>query len=63
MLPHQERVIEEEKDLREKFNKLGAFLYGYKYEQLLDHDKDLLRWQYRHMGAYLDVLAARIKRF
>ena len=63
MLPHQERVIEEEKDLREKFNKLGAFLYGDKYDSLPDHDKDLLRWQYRHMGAYLDVLVARIKRF
>ena len=63
MQPHQERVVEEEKALREKFDKLNAFLIGDTFKTVSDQDGDLLRRQHRHMGAYLDVLVERIKRF
>ena len=63
MQPHQERVVEEEKALREKFDKLNAFLIGDTFKTVSDQDGDLLRRQHRHMGAYLDVLVERIARF
>ncbi len=63
MQPHQERVVEEEKALREKHSKLATFLEGDLFKTLPDRDGDLLQQQYRHMSAYLDVLTERIKRF
>jgi hypothetical protein len=64
MQPHQERVVAESNELREKLTKLTAFISGSETFKTLDaEDQDLLRRQRSHMGDYLDVLGERIARF
>lgn len=63
MRPHQERVIAESNDLREKMNKLEAFIGGEAFKDLDASDKDLLMRQHVFMGAYLDILRQRIALF
>ncbi len=63
MQPHQERVIEEEKELSEKLNKLGEFIHGDVFHALPDEDKELLQDQDDHIRAYVNVLRKRIERF
>lgn len=62
MQPHQERVIEEEKALGEKLNKLGAFIRGSDFNSLSAEHQALLREQEYHMCAYAHVLRKRIDR-
>ena len=64
MQPHQERVVTESNELREKLTKLAAFISGNKtFEALPAEDQSLLRQQRDIMSEYLDVLGARIARF
>lgn len=63
MLPHQERVVAESNDLREKMNKLEAFLNGDVFPTLDREDQQLLRRQSYYMADYFEVLRKRIARF
>ena len=64
MQPHQERVVAEANELRERFTKLTAFISGSDTFKTLDaQDQELLRRQRSYMGDYLDVLGERIARF
>jgi len=57
----QERVIEENKELEIKIDKLSAFLAG--SYSLTDEDRWLLETQGTLMGLYSDVLRKRISQF
>lgn len=64
MQPHQERVVTELNDLREKLTKLAAFISGNAAFGKLDaEDQGLLRQQRDVMSEYLIVIEARIARF
>lgn len=64
MQPHQERVVTESNELREKLSKLTAFIsVGDTFDTLDEEDRALLRKQRDLMGDYLDVLCERIARF
>lgn len=63
MEPFKERVIEEEKALSDKLNKLGAFIHGEAFKSLPAEDQSLLQQQDDHMRAYVHVLRKRIERF
>lgn len=62
--PHQQRVIDEANELRDKFSKLGAFILDNAIFPTLSQDeRDDLESQYELMGKYLDILDRRISRF
>lgn len=64
MQPHQERVVAESNEFRERLTKLTAFISRDEIFKSLDaEDQDLLRRQRNLMGDYLDVLGERIARF
>jgi hypothetical protein len=64
MQPHQERVVAESNELRERVTKLTAFISGNETFGKLDaKDQSLLRQQRDIMTEYLDVLGERIARF
>jgi hypothetical protein len=64
MQPHEQRVVEEKKELDEKLQKLNAFIGGSSvFEGLDDGAKGLLRIQQRIMTDYSDVLGKRIAHF
>lgn len=64
MAPHEERVVAESNDLREKLTKLSAFISGNEaFRKLNSDDQCLLRRQRGIMADYLDVLVERIARF
>jgi len=62
MLEYQVRVLEEQKDLSEKINKLRTFLCDSCQLVTRDEHRRLMR-QYLAMSDYLDVLAERIAAF
>jgi hypothetical protein len=59
----KERVVEEEKLLSDKLNKLGEFIQGRVFKTLAFEDQTLLQEQDNHMRAYVHVLRRRIERF
>lgn len=62
--PHQQRVIDEANELREKHSKLGDFtLNNAIFPTLPKEERDDLEMQYVIMGQYLDILDRRISRF
>lgn len=62
-LPHQQRVIDELKELKERRSKLLTFIQGEIFKTLEQGDKNLLSEQYEAM-TWLDViLTKRIERF
>lgn len=64
MQPHQERVVTESDELRDRLTKLTAFIsQSPVFKTLEASDQELLRRQRSHMGDYLDVLGERIARF
>lgn len=63
MLPHQERVIEEARDLREKVEKLAQFSNGDVFAGLPTSERQLLIAQLHAMELYLHCLNERIKGF
>lgn len=63
LLPHQQRVVDEEKALAEKVMKLGAFIGGEAFKELDLDDQRLLKEQFDYMEGYHLTLLERIKRF
>ena len=63
MAPYQERVVKEKAELDEKRAKLAEFAHTETYAQLPKEERDRLEHQGFHMGAYSDILAARIAAF
>ena len=63
MLPHQERVIAEERDLFEKVSKLRAFFNGPIFQTLPFDEQARLDKQFRYMTGYLQMLEDRIAAF
>lgn len=63
LLPHQQRVIEEKRELDERLAKLLAFFDTKTYNDLQTEDRLLLIAQHTHMTALTMTLAARISRF
>lgn len=63
MLPHQERVVQEKKELDERLDKLKAFFSSELYQKL-DYDETVrLREQADVMKEYSDILLERIAHF
>lgn len=61
--PHQQRVIDEHKDLTEKLNKLLGFFKTPMFASLPEAERARLRMQAKFMDGYADVLAQRIEAF
>jgi hypothetical protein len=62
--PHQQRVVDEANELRDKFKKLATFiLVDPIYQTLEDDEKNDLAYQLDLMESYLVVLERRIERF
>jgi hypothetical protein len=63
MKPHQERVIQERKELAEKRDKLNTFLTGDTFKTLDEAEQKRLIVQCGWMNGYLDTLDERIACF
>jgi hypothetical protein len=63
MQPHEQRVIEEQKELQEKLIKLDGFMGSHAFTVLETEDQKLLILQREYMANYNEVLCARIGRF
>ena len=64
MQPHQQRVLDEAAELKDKVVKLGMFVDGNPLFLGLDNTQQgLLRAQLGAMRAYLEVLSIRIASF
>lgn len=64
MKPHEERVIAEKDELREKLTKLDEFIANnFAFGKLDALDRDLLHEQREYMASYLEMLYLRIERF
>ena len=63
--PHQQRVIEEKRELDEKIQKLTAFIYSEKFVSIVSDDGERLRLQQQDevMRQYSRVLCNRIALF
>ena len=60
MQPHQQRVIDERQQLRERLDKLENFLAGDLFKSL-NHEEGVLLWAQRGaMAQYLAVLDRRV---
>lgn len=59
----RERVLEERRELKEKFDKLTIFIYGSKMEDLPFEERRRLIVQQYIMAQYLCVLDERIDDF
>ena len=63
MQPHEQRVVDEHKDLDEKLDKLIDFVAGEFFAGLPEVDRILLLTQKDQMFCYLNTLHSRIERF
>jgi hypothetical protein len=63
MQPHEQRVVEEQKELQEKLVKLDDFMGSHTFTGLEAEDQKLLILQRDYMANYNEVLCARIERF
>lgn len=62
--PHQQRVVDEYKELQERTSKLGAFILDNPiYLSLEQVEQEDMKIQYDSMCIYVDTLERRIKRF
>lgn len=61
--PHQQRVIEEKRDLNEKIHKLTVFLASAASTQVSLSEARLMHEQLNHMLQYSKVLQRRIELF
>lgn len=61
--PHQQRVVVESAELKEKIIKLEAFLGTDVYQGLSEDERDALKVQLQNMAAYRDILEYRIGKF
>lgn len=62
--PHQQRVLDEKRELDEKLEKLSAFIRNPNavYDALIDEEKLDLTAQAHHMRRYSEILKSRIAR-
>ena len=64
MQPHQERVVEEKKELDSKLNRLKDFIQtSPQFEKLPLDEQERLTSQERVMSEYSNILQARIDAF
>ena len=56
-----QRLVEEQKDLNDKINKLALFTTIAEYSELSEFKRDLLHAQWRAMETYNQILQIRIK--
>jgi hypothetical protein len=63
MLPHQERVVVEKKELDEKLDKLKSFLEQPLFRSLPLDEQGRLHHQCDAMEDYSEILGARIEAF
>jgi len=64
MMPHQERVVTEKKELDEKIGKLNEFILSNPvFARLPEDERKRLSDQHFHMKNYSDILGARIAAF
>ena len=62
--PHQQRVVDEANELKDKFSKLGAFILDNPiYKSLEEDEQQDLAEQYNVMENYIVILERRISRF
>ena len=61
--PHQQRVVDEKRELDEKLTKLDAFGRTELFASLPADEQGRLNRQHSLMGQYSDVLAERIAAF
>lgn len=61
--PHQQRVVQEHRDLTEKINKLGAFIEGPLFLSVPPAERARLACQKAAMCCYAEVLEQRICAF
>lgn len=61
--PHEQRVIDEHRDLTEKLNKLRAFFDTPTFRGCSEAERTRLRVQASFMGGYQDILQERISAF
>ena len=62
MKPHEQRVVQEAADLREKSIKLNAFVSSETFMSLVQEDRSLLHDQFLAMRDYYHILQKRIAR-
>jgi hypothetical protein len=63
MEPHQQRVVEEEKELNDKLSKLRQFLASQSFVGIQPEEQIRLIRQAQYMTQYVHVLQERIKAF
>ena len=63
MQPHQERVVAEHAELKDKTDKLAAFFKSPIFAGLDQDEKTRLELQFVCMTAYLAILQSRIEDF
>ncbi len=63
MKPHQERVIEEKKELDEHGDRLDQFILSEQFQSLPSAEQERLKRQLEIMGEYSEVLGERIAAF
>ena len=63
MQPHQQRVVDEKKELDVKLEKLSAFIQGPIFQTLKSDEQERLTRQIKLMDQYSGVLAERIEAF
>ncbi|AOM40186.1 crAss001_48 related protein [Xenorhabdus hominickii] len=61
--PHQQRVIDEMKELDERIEKLSDFIGSATYYKLNEVDQILLDTQLSTMKLYCEILHRRFRRF
>lgn len=61
--PHQQRVVEEQKALAERIDKLKAFSVSPKWFDVPADEQDRMMRQLTHMSRYNEVLEERIAAF
>lgn len=63
LLPHQQRVVEEQAELQKKLDSLGLFIRTGTFVTLPDAERMLLSKQWVAMSSYNDILQQRIRLF
>lgn len=63
MQPHQQRVVDEKRELDEKMEKLLSFMNGNIFSSLRPVEQYQLSRQWQHMNGYSGILGERIEGF
>lgn len=63
MQPHQQRVVNEKKELDDKLSKLVMFTHGDIFRTLVPEERDRLEKQATAMTQYSQILGERIAAF